>query len=118
MDINVTRRELAYRILRKIPKGKVTTYGDLADILNTSPRVIGQYMKTNPDPDKVPCFKVVRSNGTIGGFSLGLAEKIKRLEKESIKVDKNTLRIINFEKHKVSKKFLKDLLDKIIRANT
>ena len=118
MAINVTKRELAYRILKEIPKGKVTTYGDLADILNTSPRAIGQYMKTNPNPDKVPCFKVVRADGTIGGFSLGLTEKIKRLEKENIKVNRNTLQIINFESHKVSKEFLKDALDKIVRENS
>ncbi|MGQ4834080.1 MAG: MGMT family protein [Candidatus Asgardarchaeia archaeon] len=110
MGIIYSKKELTYRILKRLPKGKITTYGDLAKALGTSPRAIGVFMKKNTDPDVIPCFKVVRSDGTIGGYSLGENEKIKRLEREGIKVDKHTLKIKDFQRHRVSIDFLKSVL--------
>ncbi|OGG28228.1 hypothetical protein A3A64_00620 [Candidatus Gottesmanbacteria bacterium RIFCSPLOWO2_01_FULL_48_11] len=66
-----------YQLLRQVPPGRVTTYKALADALGTKAyRAIGQFMRTNPyafeacpEPRRrVPCHRVVASDGTIGGF--------------------------------------------------
>ena len=75
-------------LLLNIPKGKVTTYGELARILNSSPRGVGKMLNSNKDPDKYPCYKVVMKDCSIGGFALGIEEKIKRLNKDNIEVIK------------------------------
>ncbi len=76
--------------LLEIPKGKVTTYIELAKALDMphAARAIGTTCGRNPEPDVYPCFKVVRSDGKLGGFSApgGLDEKVKRLSQEGIEV--------------------------------
>jgi O-6-methylguanine DNA methyltransferase len=56
-------------LLTKIPKGKVTTYGELARAAGTSPRAVGQIMRHNSDPITYPCYKVVASDGRVHGYS-------------------------------------------------
>ena len=58
-----------YRKLLQVPKGKVTTYGELAKVvgLKNGQRVIGMIMKKNPFPVIVPCHRVVKSDSKIGG---------------------------------------------------
>ena len=58
-----------YKKLLKVQKGKVTTYGDLAKAvgLKNGQRVIGIIMKNNPFPIIIPCHRVVKFNGKIGG---------------------------------------------------
>jgi O-6-methylguanine DNA methyltransferase len=77
-----------FRFLRKVPKGRVTTYKALAGKAGTSPRAVGQIMKRNRRPDVYPCYKVVRSDGRLGGFThpRGVREKVRRLERDGIKV--------------------------------
>ena len=61
--------ERVYEELRKVPKGKVTTYKNLAEKLGTKAyRAVGTAMKNNPYAPEVPCHRVVRSDGRIGGF--------------------------------------------------
>ncbi|MBS3053351.1 MAG: MGMT family protein [Candidatus Aenigmarchaeota archaeon] len=81
----------AILLLRKIPKGKVTTYGELARATKSSPRAIGQIMKRNEDPEIYPCYKVVSSSGAIGGYAgcvkgKKIDEKISKLNKDGIKI--------------------------------
>lgn len=66
----------------KIPYGKTTTYKKLAEQLNTSPRAIGQALKLNPLPIVFPCHRVVKTDGEIGGYSLGIDAKIFLLNHE------------------------------------
>ncbi len=77
----------ALQLLKKIPKGKVTTYGELAKVCSTSPRAIGMIMKTNPHPKEYPCYKVVSVSGDLVGYSGigGIKTKRKLLEKDGIK---------------------------------
>ena len=79
----------ALLMLKKIPKGKVTTYGILAKKCGTSPRAIGMIMKTNPIPKACPCFKVIGSNGKLVGYSGkgGLKTKTRLLKKDGIKIE-------------------------------
>lgn len=75
------------RLLLKVPRGKVTSYKELARAMNTRGyRFVGQLLHKNPEPDKYPCYKVVRSDGTLGGFALGQKEKVRRLEADGIMV--------------------------------
>jgi deoxyribonuclease V len=83
--------------LKQIPYGKITTYKDLAIALGDeiSVRAIGEILNKNKYPDKYPCYKVVLSSGEIGGYSLGIEEKKKRLEKEGIRIENG--KVLNFE---------------------
>ncbi|MBI2028579.1 MAG: MGMT family protein [Candidatus Levybacteria bacterium] len=78
----------AVLMLKKIPKGKVVTYKELARVCHTSPRAIGRIMAGNPDPYNYPCYKVVASDGRLCGYSGdgGLKSKKKLLEKDGIKI--------------------------------
>ncbi len=65
-------REKVLAIVRKIPKGSVMTYGDVAREAGSprAARAVGAVMKTNYDPT-VPCHRVIRSNGMIGNYNRG-----------------------------------------------
>ena len=89
-----------YKKLLQVPEGKVTTYSDLAKAvgLKNGQRVIGTIMKNNPFPVMVPCHRVVKSNGKIGGYIYGERVKSRMLAKEGIKIKAG--RIIDFDKEK------------------
>jgi len=76
-----------YGILRKIPEGKITTYGDIAKALGCSgaSRAVGQILNKNPDPFVVPCHRVVMSSGDIGGYAFGKTMKKELLTKEGLR---------------------------------
>ncbi len=81
-----------YSQLKKVPKGKVTTYKALAESLGSKAyRAVGTAMKNNPNAPQVPCHRVVSSNGTVGGFKgeksgKSIAEKIVLLRNEGVEV--------------------------------
>ena len=89
-----------YRKLLQVPKGRVTTYGELAEAvgLKNGQRVIGMIMKNNPFPVIVPCHRVVKSDGKIGGYAYGKNVKSKMLTNEGIKIKDGE--IIDFDKAK------------------
>lgn len=65
----------------------MTTYGVLAHALGTRGyRAVGRLLSSNPEPDRYPCYKVVRSDGSLGGYSGGTPEKIRRLRADGIPV--------------------------------
>ena len=66
-------RDKVYEITRKIPKGKVATYGQIAKLAGNSKaaRAVGYFMKTNPDAPKTPCHRVVAADGKLTGYSAG-----------------------------------------------
>ena len=72
-----------------IPLGRVTTYSSLAKILGTHPRVVGIMLSKNKNLIKVPCHRVIKSNGRIGGYVLGAQFKRKLLELEGVKFCKD-----------------------------
>lgn len=77
-----------YEKLLKVPKGKVTTYSELAKAvgLKNGQRAIGRIMNKNPFPVIVPCHRVILSNGKIGGYAWGENVKTNMLSKEGIKI--------------------------------
>lgn len=72
--------------LLTIPKGKVSTYKLLAEHFNTHPRAIAMFMKTNKQTKVFPCYKVVQSDGNIGGYSGegGIEKKRELLETDGV----------------------------------
>jgi methylated-DNA-[protein]-cysteine S-methyltransferase len=61
--------ERVYEVLRQVPKGKVTTYKELAKKLGSRAyRAVGTARKNNPSAPEVPCHRVVKSDGRIGGY--------------------------------------------------
>jgi methylated-DNA-[protein]-cysteine S-methyltransferase len=86
-----------YDLLSEIPKGKVTTYKVLAKMVKTKGyRAIGQIVGANPNAPKVPCHRVVRSDGGLGGYAFGLKKKIELLTAEGVKIADG--KVIDFEK--------------------
>ena len=85
-----------WRVCRKIPWGRVSTYRELAlSIGSQAFRAVGNALNKSPGMPKVPCHRVVKSDGSIGGFAHGEAEKKKLLEKEGVKVKNG--RIVGFD---------------------
>lgn len=78
-----TFRQKVLEITSKIPKGKTLTYKQVA-IQAGNPkasRAVGAILKTNFDP-KIPCHRVIRSDGKTGGYNRGSENKIKILKQE------------------------------------
>ena len=88
-----------YKILKGIPKGKVTTYKKIAKKLKTSPRAVGNALNKNPYAPRIACHRVIKTNEEVGGFSTGKKNKIKLLKKEGIQIFKGKidLKIYGFD---------------------
>ncbi|MDG6773301.1 MGMT family protein [Thiomicrorhabdus sp. ZW0627] len=85
-----------YDLLKRIPKGKVTTYKAIADALDSKAyRAVGSAMAKNPFLIEVPCHRVVNSDGAIGDYALGKDKKVELLEGEGIEI-KNS-KVADFE---------------------
>lgn len=86
-----------YELVEQIPEGTVTTYGDLAEALGDkrAARAVGRMLNQNPRPIEVPCHRVVRSDGSIGGYDNGVDKKIELLEREGLEVENDKIK--NFE---------------------
>lgn len=80
--------EKCYILLKKVPRGKVTTYGELARAIGSpkASRAVGNAMNKNPYAPKVPCHRVVGSDGKMTGFASGIPKKIQMLRKEGVEV--------------------------------
>jgi O-6-methylguanine DNA methyltransferase len=83
-------KEQVYRILQNIPRGRVVTYGQIAEILGNKhhARTVGNILHVNPDGKKYPCYKVVNSKGYLARqYAFGGIEKQKeKLELDGIEV--------------------------------
>ena len=82
-----------YEAVKKIPKGKVATYAQIAEMAGDRKmaRAVGNALHKNPDPENIPCFRVVNSKGECSGsFAFGgLNEQAKRLREDGIEVVNN-----------------------------
>ena len=91
-------QEAILRLLTEVPRGKVTTYGDLAkELARRDPRwspnasrAVGTAMKNNPCAPQIPCHRVIKSDGNIGNFrggaEGGVDAKVKMLRDEGVDV--------------------------------
>lgn len=79
-----------YEAVKRIPKGKVATYGQVAEMAGDKKmaRAVGNALHKNPDPEQIPCYRVVNAKGELAGaFAFGgPGEQAKRLEADGILV--------------------------------
>ena len=86
-------KSFADRVLEtvaEIPRGKILTYGEVARRSGkpNAARAVGRILNANKNPGKIPCYRVVRKDGSPGGYSQGLKRKIKLLKSDGIKIAK------------------------------
>lgn len=84
-------RQKVWRILLEIPYGQITTYGAIAKQLRGSAQAVGGAVGHNPVSIIIPCHRVVGSNGSLTGYSGGLAKKIHLLKHEGIATELLTI---------------------------
>jgi len=92
--LKMNNQEKIFQIVKRIPKGKVVTYKQIARISGIkSPRVIGNIIHKNKYPDSIPCHRVVKSDGTLAtGYAFGgIKAQKKKLIDEGIKFVKNKI---------------------------
>ena len=90
-----------YTYLQTIPKGKVVTYGQIAQALGNKglARAVGNILHVNPEPDVYPCYKVVSAQGRLAsnfGFG-GPEEQKRRLEADGIEVKENKVDLTKYQ---------------------
>jgi methylated-DNA-[protein]-cysteine S-methyltransferase len=75
-----------YRAVQQVPYGSVSTYGEIAAKVGTSPRVVGQAMAHNPTPLVIPCHRILAAHD-IGGFSpsIDIKEALLAMEKKGLR---------------------------------
>lgn len=88
-------RQCVLNFVKRIPTGQITTYQKLAQASGKprAYRAVGNILKHNPCPynqsqgKKIPCHRVIRSDGFIGGYNQGQQLKIKLLKSEGLTVE-------------------------------
>ncbi|MBI4132474.1 MAG: MGMT family protein [Candidatus Sungbacteria bacterium] len=88
-----------YAATRRIPRGRVATYADIARAIGRPRawRFVGTVVSYNRDRG-IPCHRVVRSDGRVGGFGFpgGTAEKIRRLRREGVAIRNQRVNLARF----------------------
>ena len=87
MILNGTKFQIkVWKAISKIPRGQVRTYKELAKLINKpkASRAVANACSKNPYPIKIPCHRVIRSDGSLGGYSGrgGISAKKDILKKE------------------------------------
>jgi methylated-DNA-[protein]-cysteine S-methyltransferase len=99
--VNTSFNEKCYALLKRIPEGKVTTYKEMANALNTKAwRAVGSAMAKNTNLFVIPCHRVVRSDGSIGEYALGSDKKSKLLVDEGVVVINGKVNNLNKHMHR------------------
>lgn len=72
--------EIVYALIQLVPIGCVTTYSEIAKVLGITPRYVAKILKENRNPIAIPCHRVVKSNGELGGYTVNgsRADHLKR----------------------------------------
>lgn len=81
-------QEKVYEIVKKIPRGKVLSYQKVAQRAGRPKawRAVGNILAKNKNPH-IPCHRVIRADGKIGGYNRGAKKKMELLKKEGIKIE-------------------------------
>ncbi|HIP84547.1 MAG TPA: MGMT family protein [Methanothermococcus okinawensis] len=82
---DISLRDRCYKLIARIPRGRITTYKEVAEALGIKGyRLVGMFLSRNPRPVEIPCHRVVKSNGDVGGYIFGVEKKIELLRSEGI----------------------------------
>ncbi len=105
------------KLVQRIPRGRVTTYGELARALTGSghaARAVGQAVARNPSPIVIPCHRVVRSDGTVGEYRGGVGMKTRLLREEGLEIKDG--KVVEFEQKLVrfERETLRFLTDRML----
>ena len=102
--------EKIYEIVRQIPAGKVATYGQIAALAGNKrwSRVVGFALHVNPDPDGIPCFRVVNRNGEVSeAFAFGGGNRqIELLEAEGVPCPDGRVNLKKYQWERVTTDYL------------
>jgi len=79
-------KDKVYKVVSQIPRGQTMSYAEVARAAGSPKayRAVGNIMHNNPDTTKVPCHRVIKSDGTAGGYAGGTKKKIALLEEEGL----------------------------------
>ncbi len=85
--LKITFTEKVRAVVARIPRGEAWTYSEIAKLAGNAraARAVGNILHKNFDPE-IPCHRVVRSDGKIGGFNRGQLQKIRKLKSEGLKI--------------------------------
>lgn len=88
-----------FLLVKQIPIGSVSTYKILAQALGNAgkARAVGNALNKNRDFKNIPCHRLVRSNGEVGGYVFGADKKIKLLKKEGVEISNG--KVADLEKY-------------------
>ena len=91
MNLKGTKFQIkVWNYLKKIPKGETRTYFQVAKAIGKpkAHRAVANAVGKNPYPPKIPCHRVIRSDGSLGGYSGkgGIKTKLKLLRSEKVKI--------------------------------
>jgi len=91
-------KERVWREARRVPTGRVTTYRAIARRLGAkgAARAVGNALNASPGRPTVPCHRVVKSDGLVGGFAWGTARKIALLQSEGVAVTRGRIDLKRF----------------------
>lgn len=85
--------EKIYAVVRKIPKGRVASYGQIAAMAGNPrwARVVGYALHVNPDPNEIPCYRVVTKDGSLSEAFVfgGINQQRLLLERDGVEFDEN-----------------------------
>lgn len=103
MNKSLSFNEKCYALLKQIPKGKVTTYKEIARAMGTNAwRAVGTAMAKNNNLITTPCHRVVRSDGVIGQYALGTDKKAGLLNDEGVDISNGRVNKFDTFFHKFS----------------
>jgi methylated-DNA-[protein]-cysteine S-methyltransferase len=87
-----------YELTKKIPRGRVATYRSIAQALQQpgASRAVGNALNKNPYAPQVPCHRVIRSDGSVGGFASGPQKKIRLLKREGLVIKHQTIDLTQY----------------------
>lgn len=89
MKQGISFQSKVYKVVKEIPKGKVMSYREVAKKAGfpRAWRAVGNILAKNQNP-QIPCRRVIRSDGEVGGYNRGIKRKTYLLKKEGIKFNK------------------------------
>ncbi len=91
----MTFAQKVFQVVSKIPHGKVMTYAAVAKAAGRprAYRAVGNVLNKNPRPIEIPCHRVVKSDGKVGGYVGGIYKKVRLLQQEGIPIYNNRIAI-------------------------
>ncbi|MEM2875142.1 MAG: MGMT family protein [Candidatus Hadarchaeales archaeon] len=83
------------KLVSRVPRGRITTYGEIARALGRpkAARAVGLALSKNPFPGRIPCHRVIRRDGGLGGYSLGIKLKERMLREEGIEIRNGRIQV-------------------------